>query len=119
MMTSKAGLVTVRFTNDEKQHLQSVAALNGKSISEYIRCRLFALELTENGGSAEKIMDTLHQAEKDIKTLKHLLLFFAGKTLPAVELMKISHLQDIESVFDLLHSEIAQEIKNLLPDNEP
>lgn len=118
-MTSRAGLVTVRFTNDEKQHLQSVATLNGKSISEYIRCRLFALELTEDGGPAEKIMDALHQAEKDIKTLKHLLLFFAEKTLPDVDLMKISSLQNIESVFDLLHSEIAQEIKNLPSDNEP
>ena len=113
-MTRKVDPIAVRFSQSEKQQIQSAAVLSGKSVSEYIRGRLFAPELAERQVCAQEILDALQQVGKSVETLRNFLLVFVAKTLPGVDIEKASQLPDIKSILDLFGSEMPPEIKKLL-----
>ncbi len=117
MVRKKLKPISIRLSQYEKQQMQDAAELSNKSVSKYIRDRLFGPELTEGHVPTQDILGALQKSDNNIEAMKQLLLFFMAKTSPHVDVKKTNQLPDADIFIDLLSQEIDQKIKNLLPES--
>lgn len=112
--------VTVRFKPEELDRIKTAAAIQGKSISTFIRDRVL-VDVGPGGKGNDWLLDDIMQTvsynAKNLNAVIALLLYLFGKQLSPVDVKRLAR-YDLSELYKSLEPDAAKFCQTLIAGNE-